>query len=121
MQRVYNFSPGPAMLPEAVLQRMQAELLDWRGSGMSVMEVSHRGADFIDFAAASEKNLRGLLGIPDADPASLDAEFERRNDGLWGVYRFKRGFGGQWLQSVGAYDYVYNPLLYQIYRLRRKQ
>jgi lipid II:glycine glycyltransferase (peptidoglycan interpeptide bridge formation enzyme) len=62
-----------------------------------------------------------LWGIPDADPASLEAEFERRNDGLWGVYRFKRGFGGQWLQSVGAYDYVYNPLLYQIYRLRRKQ
>jgi phosphoserine aminotransferase len=53
------------MLPEAVLQRMQAELLDWRGSGMSVMEVSHRGSDFIDFAAASEKNLRGLLGIPE--------------------------------------------------------
>ncbi|HXW00415.1 MAG TPA: peptidoglycan bridge formation glycyltransferase FemA/FemB family protein [Anaerolineae bacterium] len=62
-----------------------------------------------------------LWGIPDADLASLEAEFERRNDGLWGVYRFKRGFGGQWLQSVGAYDYVYNPLLYQIYRLRRKQ
>lgn len=66
MQRAYNFSPGPAMLPEAVLQRMQAELLDWRGSGMSVMEVSHRGADFVDFAAASEKNLRALLGVPES-------------------------------------------------------
>jgi phosphoserine aminotransferase len=64
MKRVFNFSPGPAMLPDAVLQRMQAELLDWRGSGMSVMEVSHRGTDFIDFAAQSERNLRELLGVP---------------------------------------------------------
>jgi len=64
MKRVYNFSPGPAMLPEAVLLRVQAELLDWQGSGMSVMEVSHRGSAFIEFAAQSEKNLRALLDIP---------------------------------------------------------
>jgi phosphoserine aminotransferase len=65
MKRVFNFSPGPAMLPDAVLQRVQRELLDWQGSGMSVMEVSHRGTAFIEFAAASEKNLRSLLGVPD--------------------------------------------------------
>jgi phosphoserine aminotransferase len=65
MKRVYNFSPGPAMLPEAVLRRAQAELLDWQDSGMSVMEVSHRGTAFIEFAAQSEKNLRELLGVPD--------------------------------------------------------
>src|SRR5687767_12032351 len=64
MKRVFNFSPGPAMLPEPVLKRAQAELLDWRGSGMSVMEVSHRGSDFIELAAQSEKNLRELLGVP---------------------------------------------------------
>jgi phosphoserine aminotransferase len=64
MKRVFNFSPGPAMLPEPVLRRMQAELLDWRGSGMSVMEVSHRGTDFIEFAAQSERDLRELLGVP---------------------------------------------------------
>jgi phosphoserine aminotransferase len=64
MTRVYNFSPGPAMLPEEVLVRVQRELLDWRGSGMSVMEVSHRGSDFIDFAARSEQDLRELLAIP---------------------------------------------------------
>jgi len=64
MKRVYNFSPGPAMLPEAVLLRVQEELLDWQGSGMSVMEVSHRGSAFIEFAARSEKNLRELLGVP---------------------------------------------------------
>lgn len=64
MKRVFNFSPGPAMLPEPVLRRMQAELLDWRGSGMSVMEVSHRGTDFVEFAAQSERDLRELLGVP---------------------------------------------------------
>jgi lipid II:glycine glycyltransferase (peptidoglycan interpeptide bridge formation enzyme) len=60
-------------------------------------------------------------GIPDADPAILEAEFEQRHDGLWGVYRFKRGFGGQWTRSLGAFDYVYNPLLYWFYRLIRRR
>ena len=64
MKRVFNFSPGPAMLPESVLRRAQAELLDWRNTGMSVMEVSHRGTDFIEFAAQSERNLRELLAVP---------------------------------------------------------
>ena len=64
MKRVFNFSPGPAMLPEPVLRRAQAELLDWRGSGMSVMEVSHRGTDFVELAAQSERALRELLGVP---------------------------------------------------------
>ncbi len=65
MKRVFNFSPGPAMLPEAVLRKAQAELLDWQGSGMSVMEVSHRGTAFIEYAAQSERTLRRLLGVPD--------------------------------------------------------
>ena len=56
MKRVFNFSPGPAMLPEPVLRKAQAELLDWQGSGMSVMEVSHRGTDFIELAARSERS-----------------------------------------------------------------
>ena len=64
MKRVFNFSPGPAMLPEPVLRRAQAELLDWKGSGMSVMEVSHRGTDFVEFAAKSERDLRELLNVP---------------------------------------------------------
>jgi phosphoserine aminotransferase len=63
--RVFNFSAGPAVLPEPVLEQAREELLDWRGSGMSVMEVSHRGADFIDLAARSEATLRELLGISD--------------------------------------------------------
>ena len=64
-RRVFNFSAGPAALPQSVLERAQAELLDWRGSGMSVMEVSHRGADFIECAAHAEATLRGLLGVPE--------------------------------------------------------
>lgn len=65
MKRVWNFSPGPAMLPQAVLEQAQAELLDWQGSGMSVMEVSHRGKAFVELAARSERSLRELLAIPD--------------------------------------------------------
>jgi phosphoserine aminotransferase len=65
MDRVFNFSPGPATLPTPVLERAQAELLDWRDSGMSVMEVSHRGKDFVELAAHSERVLRALLDVPD--------------------------------------------------------
>ena len=65
-----------------------------------------------------------LWGIPDEDEATLEAQFEQRHDGLWGVYKFKRGFGGQVIRSVGAWDKVYNPLVYQAYTWalnRRKQ
>ncbi len=60
-----------------------------------------------------------LWGIPTADRETLEAEFTQRHDGLWGVYRFKRGFGGYIVKSMGAFDYVYNPLLYKLYKLRR--
>ncbi len=62
--RVFNFSPGPAALPTEVLDQAQRELLDWRGSGMSVMEVSHRAAAFMEVAAEAEADLRALLSIP---------------------------------------------------------
>jgi phosphoserine aminotransferase len=62
--RVFNFSAGPAVLPEEVLQRAAAEMLDWHGSGMSVMEMSHRGKEFIGIAAKAEADLRTLLAIP---------------------------------------------------------
>ncbi|UPG91632.1 3-phosphoserine/phosphohydroxythreonine transaminase [Luteibacter aegosomaticola] len=65
MSRAWNFSAGPAALPEAVLKRAQAELLDWNGSGASVMELSHRGKPFMALAAAAEQRLRGLMGIPE--------------------------------------------------------
>jgi phosphoserine aminotransferase len=62
--RVYNFSAGPAVLPEDVLRQAAAEMLDWHGSGMSVMEMSHRGKEFIGIAARAEADLRALLAIP---------------------------------------------------------
>ncbi|MEO8779040.1 MAG: 3-phosphoserine/phosphohydroxythreonine transaminase [Rhodanobacter sp.] len=65
MSTVWNFSAGPAALPLAVLERARDELLDWQGSGASVMEQSHRGQRFIAMAAAAEANLRSLLVIPD--------------------------------------------------------
>ena len=65
MTRVFNFSAGPAMLPEAVLQQAQEELLDWQGSGMSVMEMSHRGKEFMGIASQAEADLRELLAVPD--------------------------------------------------------
>jgi phosphoserine aminotransferase len=62
--RVYNFSAGPAALPLEVLEQISNDIPDWQGTGMSVMEVSHRGAEFIEMAARSEANLRDLLSIP---------------------------------------------------------
>lgn len=65
MSRVYNFSPGPAQLPEAVLSEVQEELLNWHQTGMSVMEIPHRGPDFKALAEESEQDLRDLLSIPE--------------------------------------------------------
>jgi len=65
MTRVFNFSAGPAMVPEAVLLQAKEELLDWRGSGMSVMEMSHRGKEFMSIAAQAEADLREIMAIPD--------------------------------------------------------
>jgi len=64
MTRVFNFSAGPAVLPEPVLRQAAEEMLDWQGSGMSVMEMSHRGKEFIAIHAAAERDLRELLVIP---------------------------------------------------------
>ena len=64
MSRVYNFSAGPAMLPEAVLKQAQAELPDWHGAGASIMEMSHRGKEFVSVASEAEQDLRDLLNLP---------------------------------------------------------
>ncbi len=62
--RVFNFAAGPATLPLEVLEQARSELTDWRGSGMSVMEVSHRSKAFIAVATEAEADLRQLLAIP---------------------------------------------------------
>ena len=58
-----------------------------------------------------------LWGVPDEDEETLEAKFTQRNDGLWGVYRFKRGFGGRLVRTIGAWDLVYAPLRYQLYNM----
>ena len=65
MSRAYNFCAGPATLPEPVLQQAREEMLDWRGTGMSVMEMSHRSDEFVQIAETAEKDLRELAGISD--------------------------------------------------------
>ncbi len=64
MTRVFNFSAGPAALPESVLRQAADEMLDWHGSGMSVMEMSHRGKEFISIHAEAEALLRELMAVP---------------------------------------------------------
>ena len=65
MKRFYNFSAGPAAIPQEVLQQAADEMLDWHGSGMSVMEMSHRGDEFMSIYEAAQSNLRELMRIPD--------------------------------------------------------
>ena len=65
MKRVYNFSSGPAILPEPVLLKAQSEMLDYKGTGMSVMEMSHRSKDYEDIIYGTEALLRELMGIPE--------------------------------------------------------
>jgi phosphoserine aminotransferase len=64
LSRIFNFSAGPAMLPAEVLSRAGDEMLDWHGSGTGVMEMSHRGKEFMSIAAEAERDLRELLAIP---------------------------------------------------------
>lgn len=82
--------------------RMPTYLLQWQ----AMTWAAERGCKIYD-----------LWGVPDVDEDRLESEFAGRGDGLWGVYRFKRGFGGVVRRSVGAWDRVYQPGLYRFYRL----
>ncbi len=73
----------------------------------------------IEWAKAQGCNYYDLWGLPDAEPDQLEAQFQERRDGLWGVYRFKRGFDGDIVRTVGSADKVYNKLVYRLYRKRR--
>jgi lipid II:glycine glycyltransferase (peptidoglycan interpeptide bridge formation enzyme) len=81
---------------------MPTYLLQWE----AMLWAKERGHRFYD-----------LWGVPDEDGATLEAQFTERSDGLWGVYRFKRGFGGQLVRTAGAWDLVYAPLRYRLYTL----
>lgn len=80
--------------------RMPAYLIQWE----AIRWAKARGCEEYD-----------LWGVPDENEETLEAQFEKRNDGLWGVYRFKRGFGGEVKRAAQALDRVYNPLLYWMY------
>ena len=67
------------------------------------------------WARARNCTLYDLWGVPDADERTLEAQFTERSDGLWGVYRFKRGFGGELRRAQGPWDRVYRPLWYSVY------
>ncbi len=69
----------------------------------------------IEWARARGCNYYDMWGIPDADESTLEAEFQQRSDGLWGVYGFKRGWGGDVVRSAGAWDRVYKPIIYGMY------
>lgn len=73
----------------------------------------------IEWAKAQGCSYYDLWGLPDAEPDELEAQFQERSDGLWGVYRFKRGFDGDIVRTVGSADKVYNKLVYRMYRKRR--
>ena len=64
MSQIYNFSAGPSALPGSVLNKIQSELLEFRDAKASVMEVSHRGVDFMELAEKSKKNFRNIMNIP---------------------------------------------------------
>jgi lipid II:glycine glycyltransferase (peptidoglycan interpeptide bridge formation enzyme) len=75
----------------------------------------------IQWARARGCQYYDMWGIPDADEAILEAQFKDRSDGLWGVYGFKRGWGGEVVRSLGAWDKVYNPLVYKAYQVYLKK
>jgi len=81
--------------------RMPTYLLQWE----AIRWAKQNGCEMYD-----------LWGVPDADEQTLEANFTNRHDGLWGVYRFKRGFGGSLMRSAGAWDKVYQPMLYWLYQ-----
>lgn len=93
----------------------------WYFYGASSGEERHRMPTYalqweaINWARGKGCTVYDMWGIPDADEAQLEAQFQARQDGLWGVYGFKRGFGGEVVRAVGAWDRIYRPLLYRAY------
>lgn len=94
----------------------------WYLYGASSDEERQRMASFgvqwaaIQWACQQGAKQYDMYGVPDRDPLTLEALFEQEHEGLWGVYRFKRGWGGQVVRTVGAWDRVYQPPLYWMYR-----
>ena len=98
----------------------------WYFYGASSREHSNRYASYgLQWRAIQWAKARGCVtydmwGIPDEDPDTLESQFRQRSDGLWGVYGFKRGWGGRICRSAGAWDLAYKPLVYAAYRMALK-
>ena len=99
MSRVYNFSAGPAVLPEEVLKEAAAEMLDYEGTGMSVMEMSHRSKTFEKIIKEAEQDLRDLMGIPDNYKVLFHEKWSGRlhcdrklgKEGVEGSFQIRKG------------------------------
>jgi lipid II:glycine glycyltransferase (peptidoglycan interpeptide bridge formation enzyme) len=74
----------------------------------------------IQWAKAQRATIYDMYGVPDAEPDVLEALFQDRSDGLWSVYRFKRGWGGEVIRNAGAWDRIYNAAVYTAYRIGSK-
>ena len=98
MGRVYNFSAGPAVLPEEVLKEAAEEMLDYRGTGMSVMEMSHRSKAFETIIEEAEQDLRDLMNIPDNYTSARTTRSTAPNTKPCQIPRGKRW----WLTSLPA-------------------
>ena len=103
MTRVFNFSAGPAVVPVEVLEQLREELLDWHGSGMSVMEMSHRGKEFIGIHAKAETDLRALLAIP-ANHKVLFLQGGAIAENAIVPMNLVRGFGGADYVNTGEWS-----------------
>ena len=95
MSRVYNFSAGPAVLPEEVLREAAAEMLDYQGTGMSVMEMSHRSKAFQSIIDDAEKDLRELMEIPEEEVPLANPDVPKTGDisGIWYTMTFLAAAG----------------------------
>jgi lipid II:glycine glycyltransferase (peptidoglycan interpeptide bridge formation enzyme) len=136
-RRAYDiFEPqGQAVLLEAILDQKHLAYLmaflqherAWYFYGASDDEMRNLMPTYLlqweamRWAKANGAKLYDLWGIPDADEEALEEQFTQRSDGLWGVYRFKRGFGGQVRRSAPAFIRVYNPLLYRAYKMMQSR
>ena len=105
--RIYNFSAGPAVLPEEVLREAQADLLEYKDSGMSVMEMSHRSKDFEDILFTAEKDLRDLLNVPE-DYSVLFLQIIGRQFGMFAtcIKRTRTTMGAIGLKAVIAHFFA---------------
>ena len=89
--RAYNFAAGPAQMPESVLKKAQAELLNWHGCGMSVMEMSHRGSQFKEIYLEARERLKHLLGVPETHEVlflqgGATTQFAARIPSAWSIW-----------------------------------